>query len=128
GWRRIREARLRPPQHERRVDPAEAERVGEHDVGRRRAALARQAIQVAGGVGALEVDGGWEPATVHRQGADRRLDGAARAEGVPVVTLGAADAETVGMREIGRHTSELQSPCNLVCRLLLEKKKKKNNE
>src|SRR2546426_4996345 len=30
--------------------------------------------------------------------------------------------------QIGRseeHTSELQSPCNLVCRLLLEKKKKK---
>src|SRR2546426_7201722 len=26
------------------------------------------------------------------------------------------------------HTSELQSPCNLVCRLLLEKKKKKNQE
>src|SRR5256885_6148254 len=26
------------------------------------------------------------------------------------------------------HTSELQSPCNLVCRLLLEKKKKKSNE
>src|SRR5256885_16991965 len=26
------------------------------------------------------------------------------------------------------HTSELQSPCNLVCRLLLEKKKKKTNE
>src|SRR5256885_3032866 len=25
------------------------------------------------------------------------------------------------------HTSELQSPCNLVCRLLLEKKKKTNN-
>src|SRR3989454_2450905 len=25
------------------------------------------------------------------------------------------------------HTSELQSPCNLVCRLLLEKKKKENN-
>src|SRR5256885_7502943 len=24
------------------------------------------------------------------------------------------------------HTSELQSPCNLVCRLLLEKKKNKN--
>src|SRR2546426_8386489 len=32
-------------------------------------------------------------------------------------------------RELGyrseEHTSELQSPCNLVCRLLLEKKKKK---
>src|SRR2546426_6628817 len=25
------------------------------------------------------------------------------------------------------HTSELQSPCNLVCRLLLEKKKKKKH-
>src|SRR5256885_5981656 len=25
------------------------------------------------------------------------------------------------------HTSELQSPCNLVCRLLLEKKKKKHD-
>ena len=32
------------------------------------------------------------------------------------------------LKEEGRseeHTSELQSPCNLVCRLLLEKKKKK---
>src|ERR1039457_3604368 len=26
------------------------------------------------------------------------------------------------------HTSELQSPCNLVCRLLLEKKKKQKNK
>src|SRR5256885_8400948 len=26
------------------------------------------------------------------------------------------------------HTSELQSPCNLVCRLLLEKKKNKNQK
>src|SRR5256885_4080242 len=26
------------------------------------------------------------------------------------------------------HTSELQSPCNLVCRLLLEKKKKKKTD
>src|SRR5256885_9761543 len=26
------------------------------------------------------------------------------------------------------HTSELQSPCNLVCRLLLEKKKKRHEE
>src|SRR5256885_1535701 len=30
----------------------------------------------------------------------------------------------VGVRS-EEHTSELQSPCNLVCRLLLEKKKKK---
>src|SRR5256885_4838541 len=31
--------------------------------------------------------------------------------------------ESVGARS-EEHTSELQSPCNLVCRLLLEKKKK----
>src|SRR5215467_16377022 len=30
-------------------------------------------------------------------------------------------------RRSEEHTSELQSPCNLVCRLLLEKKKKKSN-
>src|SRR5256885_9491275 len=29
-------------------------------------------------------------------------------------------------RRSEEHTSELQSPCNLVCRLLLEKKKNKN--
>src|SRR5256885_10288184 len=40
-----------------------------------------------------------------------------------------APAQVVLERDIGRrvrseeHTSELQSPCNLVCRLLLEKKK-----
>src|SRR2546426_7640169 len=30
----------------------------------------------------------------------------------------------VGLGRSEEHTSELQSPCNLVCRLLLEKKKK----
>src|SRR2546426_9259724 len=30
-----------------------------------------------------------------------------------------------GVQRSEEHTSELQSPCNLVCRLLLEKKKKK---
>src|SRR2546426_8207561 len=40
--------------------------------------------------------------------------------------LGALSAAELGaaMRS-EEHTSELQSPCNLVCRLLLEKKKKK---
>src|SRR5256885_13187138 len=31
----------------------------------------------------------------------------------------------VGRKRSEEHTSELQSPCNLVCRLLLEKKKRK---
>src|SRR5256885_8431177 len=38
---------------------------------------------------------------------------------------GAADAPPLWLRSRSEeHTSELQSPCNLVCRLLLEKKKK----
>src|SRR3989454_11601230 len=43
--------------------------------------------------------------------------------GVVVALL--TDMQATGQRS-EEHTSELQSPCNLVCRLLLEKKKKKN--
>src|SRR6266850_6367268 len=35
--------------------------------------------------------------------------------------------EYSGSMRSEEHTSELQSPCNLVCRLLLEKKKKTNH-
>src|SRR2546426_2862568 len=35
-------------------------------------------------------------------------------------------ASLVATMRSEEHTSELQSPCNLVCRLLLEKKKKNN--
>src|SRR2546426_12546807 len=42
------------------------------------------------------------------------------------VTLGAG--EQVHTNRSEEHTSELQSPCNLVCRLLLEKKKKNNKK
>src|SRR5256885_11641110 len=35
----------------------------------------------------------------------------------------AASGGGAGARRSEEHTSELQSPCNLVCRLLLEKKK-----
>src|SRR2546426_6992993 len=35
--------------------------------------------------------------------------------------------QPLGRRRSEEHTSELQSPCNLVCRLLLEKKKKREN-
>src|SRR2546426_2837311 len=51
---------------------------------------------------------------------------------VPHVAAGAVHGDAVGPeRRLGErseeHTSELQSPCNLVCRLLLEKKKKNEN-
>src|SRR5205807_3272792 len=45
--------------------------------------------------------------------------------GVEPRVLPEGEAITLGDRS-EEHTSELQSPCNLVCRLLLEKKKKQN--
>src|SRR2546426_8523717 len=48
------------------------------------------------------------------------------------LSLGGATNDTTLQRAVAsairseEHTSELQSPCNLVCRLLLEKKKKYN--
>src|SRR5256885_12022714 len=53
-------------------------------------------------------------------GAGRRLE-AGHADRDPVALPG-AQVET-GAARSEEHTSELQSPCNLVCRLLLEKKK-----
>src|SRR2546426_1941937 len=38
----------------------------------------------------------------------------------------AGDSQLAQAGRSEEHTSELQSPCNLVCRLLLEKKKKKH--
>src|SRR5256885_7452306 len=50
-------------------------------------------------------------------------------KGVDLAVFDAARDDATAVRaSLGRseeHTSELQSPCNLVCRLLLEKKKKK---
>src|SRR2546426_7821986 len=52
----------------------------------------------------------------------RRLGVRARTEGrARPCTLGRARPSVLARSE--EHTSELQSPCNLVCRLLLEKKK-----
>src|SRR5256885_10726926 len=46
--------------------------------------------------------------------------------GTTVVQIGAKreEAKSTSEERSEEHTSELQSPCNLVCRLLLEKKKK----
>src|SRR5256885_12252180 len=54
------------------------------------------------------------------------IDEFARRKGHRYDTL-LCDLEARQVLEVSRseeHTSELQSPCNLVCRLLLEKKKK----
>src|SRR5256885_7056325 len=49
------------------------------------------------------------------------VPGGGRRGPLPEPALGPAVADEVDRSE--EHTSELQSPCNLVCRLLLEKKK-----
>src|SRR2546426_9944790 len=40
-------------------------------------------------------------------------------------SFGRRSVKSTSLARSEEHTSELQSPCNLVCRLLLEKKKKK---
>src|SRR2546427_6929008 len=56
---------------------------------------------------------------------DPRSEPAAGARGDRPAAAGAgAGVQTCALRS-EEHTSELQSPCNLVCRLLLEKKKEK---
>src|SRR5205807_7812808 len=50
-----------------------------------------------------------------------------RGRGSPVPSS-PASARSTGEPRSEEHTSELQSPCNLVCRLLLEKKKKKHTK
>src|SRR5256885_11748285 len=74
-------------------------------------------------------------ARLHHQHADDRRDQPEGArhqrEQHQAYHLGPAEHARVREREprpedrSEEHTSELQSPCNLVCRLLLEKKKKK---
>src|SRR2546426_1621117 len=49
---------------------------------------------------------------------------AARMLGIELVLVGGSTLGGWASVRSEEHTSELQSPCNLVCRLLLEKKKK----
>src|SRR2546426_5695871 len=56
----------------------------------------------------------------------RRLDGiAAIRQHDEVIGDRIEEADLALVQRSEEHTSELQSPCNLVCRLLLEKKKSK---
>src|SRR3989454_411117 len=57
--------------------------------------------------------------------ADGWMPGRYRSDWSPAVRWSCLTGQAQ-MARSEEHTSELQSPCNLVCRLLLEKKKKKN--
>src|SRR5205807_8195671 len=85
--------------------------------------------EVDGRLGVVEGDGG--PAVLGRQGGGHLQP----VEGGPGVAVGPGGQVRGGLLVDGdgpvggptgprseEHTSELQSPCNLVCRLLLEKK------
>src|SRR5688500_19897384 len=55
-------------------------------------------------------------------GREDRRRGGAEARAVPARHRRRAAAHRLAPARSEEHTSELQSPCNLVCRLLLEKK------
>src|SRR2546426_8655904 len=63
---------------------------------------------------------------LHRLGCELSLDlERAVEDSLHLVDDAFRRSDAVGELRSEEHTSELQSPCNLVCRLLLEKKKKK---
>src|SRR2546426_7998704 len=68
----------------------------------------------------LQLDGNRHDPPAGAEVPDRQPRGADRSRFLP---LGALPSENRVARRSEEHTSELQSPCNLVCRLLLEKKK-----
>src|SRR2546426_7326215 len=64
----------------------------------------------------------WNPAEAASALRSRKTERAAKEKPTPISQFFLAPAAPWHRSE--EHTSELQSPCNLVCRLLLEKKKK----
>src|SRR5256885_4630582 len=69
---------------------------------------------------------GVEPGHAAGAGRRRRARGPhTRPAATPAGPAGPRASAARRCRRSEEHTSELQSPCNLVCRLLLEKKKKK---
>src|SRR5690348_17922580 len=87
--------------------------------------LFRSVIEVAGRDDVAERNGLLHPRLVHRLAKPRRQPRAAAAEEAPRLEQRRPRRAVTG-REVRseEHTSELQSPVHLVCRLLLEKKKR----
>src|SRR5688500_19682850 len=111
--------------HARGADINEGDRMNRQDVTR---ALA--GITAAGMVSALSV--GVAGAQTPPRAANAVIHGAdGQQVGTASLTESAAGVRIAlqvrGLPRSEEHTSELQSPCNLVCRLLLEKKKNKDS-
>src|SRR5215467_7602125 len=87
------------------------------------AVAASSAVQIT--VPGWELDGSWVSSSSMLCALIPLTSAASRTAAVwPVPRTGAGPADRGSRSE--EHTSELQSPCNLVCRLLLEKKKNIN--
>src|SRR5256885_8718831 len=86
--------------------------------------VARQLLLVARAEGAAPGARGARARGAAQEPRSRAGVGTAEPQGAPGEEQGAAAALRGARRARSEeHTSELQSPCNLVCRLLLEKKK-----
>src|SRR5215217_659119 len=79
-----------PLHHYRSVDPSEAEAVAQCvlDVGG--ATDLRDVVQIAAGIGRVEVQRRWQPLLLESERGDRQLDRTRGAERMPVVRLRAA--------------------------------------
>src|SRR2546426_2057291 len=69
-------------------------------------------------------DGGWNSTSRRRRMTKGRLEGFSDGVIAILITIMVLELKVPHGTRSEEHTSELQSPCNLVCRLLLEKKKK----
>src|SRR2546426_8140371 len=85
---------------------------------RSRRPLGRAALLAAGGVATVDSMRGFPPRFVMYNASVFALADAAGG-----LAFEAAGGDPRVLARSGEHTAELQSPCNLVCRLLLGKKK-----
>src|ERR1051325_1425784 len=84
-------------ENQRRIRPAEAERVREHVAHWLRAGLIRHVVEIAVGIGRLVVDRRRQHVFLHHQRRDGRLEPAGGAEEVAGHRLRRADGELVGV-------------------------------
>src|SRR4051812_5920185 len=93
---------------QRRILGAEPEAVAQRGVDLRLARLPRDEIHVAGGVGIVEIDRGWQDAVGDRQGRCRNSGGAARALGMADHRFDGRARHTIGVRaEHAAHAARL---------------------
>src|SRR3989454_7164468 len=110
----------RPPRERpERSAPPQAEKKGSGTEASANASASTSATAQAGQNSASISSG-----TTFEAALDKPLDAKKNKEGDKVFAHTTQAVKQDGRSE--EHTSELQSPCNLVCRLLLEKKKKNN--